>query len=43
MSEMVYDPTTTTVLKLIDLLHNLVILFVKLVIDFVDVNGLENL
>ena len=35
MSEMVYDPTTTTVLKLIDLLHDLVILFVKLVIDFV--------
>ena len=43
MSEMVYDPTTTTVLKLIDLLHNLVILFVKLVIDFVGINGLENL
>ena len=42
MLEMVYNLATTTALKLIDLLNNLVISYVKLVIKFVGVNGLEN-
>ena len=43
MLKMVYNITTTTALKFIDLLHNLVISYVKLVIEFVGVNGLEHL
>ena len=43
MLEMVCNLTTTTALKFIDLLHNLVISYVKLVIEFVGVNGLEHL
>ena len=43
MLEMIYDPTTTNPLKFIDLLHNLGIPYVKLVIEFVGVNGLEHL
>ena len=42
MLEMVYNPTTTTALKFISLLHNLVISYVKLVIEFVGVNGFLN-
>ena len=42
MLEMVYNLATTTALKLIDLLNNLVISYVKLVIKFVGANGLEN-
>ena len=40
---MVYDPTITTALKFIALLHNLVISYVKLVIEFMGVNGLKYL
>ena len=43
MLEMVYNPTTTIVLKSIDLQHNLVISYMKLVIEFMDVDGLEHL
>ena len=43
MLEMVYDPTSPAELKFIDLLHNLVIPHVKLVIEFVGVNGIEYL
>ena len=43
MLEMVYDPTNTTALKFVDVLHKLVISYVKLVIEFVGVDGLEHL
>ena len=43
MLEMAYNPTTTTALKFLDLLHNLVISCVKLVIEFLGVNGREDL
>ena len=43
MLEMVYDPTITIALKFINLLHNLVISYVKLVINFVGVSGFEHL
>ena len=43
MLEMVYHPTTTIALKFIDLLHNLVISYMKLVFESVGVNGLEHL
>ena len=43
MVEMVYDPTTTIVLKCIDLLHDLVKSYVKLAIEFVGANGFEHL
>ena len=43
MLEMVYHPTTTLALKFTDLLHNLVISYIKLVFESVGVNGLENL
>ena len=43
MLEMVYDPTTTTVLKFINLQLNLIISYMKLVIEFVGVDGLEHL
>ena len=43
MLEIIYDPTTTIALKFIDLLHNLVISYVKLVIEFVGVDGLKHL
>ena len=43
MLEMVYDPTSTILLKFIDMLYNLVILHAKLVIEFVDVDRLEHL
>ena len=38
MLEMVYNPTTTIALQ-----HNLVISYMKLVMEFVDVNGIEHL
>ena len=38
---MVYDPTTTITLKFIDLLHKLIVSYVKSVIEFVGINGLE--
>ena len=40
---MIYDPTTTIMLKLINLQHNLIMSYMKLVIEFVSVNGLEHL
>ena len=40
---MVYDPTTTTVLKFINIVHNLVISYVKLINQFMGLKGLENL
>ena len=43
MLDMVYNPTTTIALKFIDLEHNLVISYIKLVIVFVNVGGLEHL
>ena len=43
MLEMVSDPTTTITLKFIDLQHNLIISYMKLVIKFVGVDGLEHL
>ena len=45
MLEMVYDPTTTTALKIINLLHDLVISYVKLIIKcswvLIDLNTSE--
>ena len=38
---MVYDPTTTITLKFIDLLYKLIVSYVKSVIEFVGINGLE--
>ena len=43
MLEMVYDQTTSIPLKCISLLHNLGISYVKVVIEFMGVNGLEHL
>ena len=43
MLEMVYNPTATIALKFINLEHNLIISYMKLVIEFVGVNGLEHL
>ena len=43
MLEKVYNPTTAIALKFIDLQHNLITSYVKLVIEFVDVDGLEHL
>lgn len=43
MLEIVYDAITTTALIFINLLHNLVIPCVKMVVEFVGVNGLEHL
>ena len=42
MLEIVYDPTTAIALKFIDLLHHLIIPYIKLVIESVGVSGLEN-
>ena len=41
MLEMVYDPTATVALKFISLKHNLIICYMKLVIEFVGVDGLN--
>lgn len=38
---MVYDPTTTITLKFIDLQHKLIVSYVKSLIEFVGINGLE--
>ena len=38
---MVYDLTITIAFKFIDLLHNSVISYIKLVMEFVGVNGLN--
>ena len=43
MLEMVYNPTTTIALKFNNLLHNLVIPYMKLVIEFMGVSGLKHL
>ena len=43
MLEMVYDQTTTTALKFINIVHNLVISYVKLINQFMGLKGLENL
>ena len=43
MLEMVYDPTTTIALKFINLQHNLIKSYMKLVIEFVGVDRLEQL
>ena len=43
MLEMVYDPTSTIALKFVNLLHNFIISYIKLVIEFVGVDGLEHL
>ena len=43
MMEMVYDPTTTIALKFIYLQHNLIISYLKMVIEFMIVDGLEHL
>ena len=43
MRQMVYDPTTTTELKFMDLQRDLLISYVKLVIEFGSVDGLEHL
>ena len=43
MLEKVYNPTTTIALKFIDLQHNLITSYMKLVIEFVDIDGLEHL
>ena len=40
---MVYDPTTTTALEFINLQQNLIISYMKSVIEFVAVDGLEYL
>ena len=40
MLEMVYDPGTTIALKSINLQHNLIISYMKLVIELVDIDGL---
>ena len=40
---MVYNPATTIVLKFINLQHHLIMSYMKLVIEFVGVNGLKNL
>ena len=37
------DTTTTIALKFINLQHNLIILYMKLVVEFVRVDGLEHL
>ena len=42
MLEMVYDPTTTIALKFINLQYNLIISYMKLVIEFVGVDRLEH-
>ena len=42
MLEIVYNPTTTIALKFIILQHSLVLSFMKLVIRFMDVDGLEH-
>ena len=41
MLEMVYDPTTTIAWKFINLQHNLIISYMKLVIEFMGIDGLE--
>ena len=43
MLEMVYNPTTTFAMKFFNLQHDLVISYMKLVIEFVDVDRLEHL
>ena len=43
MLEMVYNPTITTALKVINLQLSLIISYVKLLIEFVSVDGLEHL
>ena len=42
MPEMVYNQTTAIALKFINLQHNLIISYRKLVIEFVGVGGLEH-
>ena len=41
--EGLYNPTTTFALKFFNLQHDLVISYMKLVIEFVDVDRLEHL
>ena len=43
MLETVYNPTTTIALKFTNLLHNLIISYMKLEIEFAGVSGLEHL
>ena len=43
MLKMVYNPTIIVALKFIDLQYNLVISYMKLLIEFVDVDGFEHL
>ena len=43
MLEMVYNQTTATALKFINLQHNLSKSYMKLVIEFVGVDGIEHL
>ena len=43
MLEMVYDLITSITLKFINLQHNLITSYMKLVIEFMSVNGLEHL
>ena len=43
MLEMVYDQTTINAFKFIGLKHNLTISYMKLVIEFVGVDGVEHL
>ena len=43
MLEMVYNQTTATALKFINLQHSLIKSYMKLVIEFVGVDGIEHL
>ena len=43
MLDMVYNPTTAIALKFINLRQNLIISYMKLVIEFMSVDGLEHL
>ena len=43
MLDMVYDPNTNIALKFINLQHNLIVSYMKLVIKFVGVDWLEHL
>ena len=42
MLELVCNPATTTALKCVNLQHNLIIFYMKLVITFVDVDGFKH-
>ena len=43
MLEMVYDPTAAIALKFINLQHNFIISYMRFVIEFMGVDGLEHL